>query len=294
MAITIFTEVTLPAGSYDLTDLPTTKDELAIKAADTGNDIFLKRAITQASSAIASYCSQIFQVETLVDTFDRQGRPDTVRQFYGPATLQLSRSPVVSVASLTENGTALVEGTDFRVDKKLGLVYRLSADSTKTVPWSLFPVVVTYSAGFTKFTTKSASVPGTGPFTITVDNATTFVLDKGVQYANGTPLVAVAGVPAVGQYAVVAGVYTFNAADANAAVVIFYVYAAVPDDVISAALRLITMRFKAKGRDPMLMQHSEPNIGEDRWWVGGAPKSAHFTPEIDNLLAPYRRIPVAA
>lgn len=70
------------------------------------------------------------------------------------------------------------------------------------------------------------SVPGTGPFTITVTNSTRFAADQGVVYAaNGLPLIAVASSPAQGQYSVsAAGVYTFASADASAGVLISYTY----------------------------------------------------------------------
>ncbi len=55
--------------------------------------------------------------------------------------------------------------------------------------------------------------------TIQAVPAALFVADDGVAYAaNGTALVAVTGVPGVGQYAVNAGLYTFNAGDSNAQV----------------------------------------------------------------------------
>lgn len=53
--------------------------------------------------------------------------------------------------------------------------------------------------------------------TRTVTNSATFVADYGVVYAaTGIPLTAVSAAPAVGQYAVSAGVYTFNASDNGA------------------------------------------------------------------------------
>jgi hypothetical protein len=73
------------------------------------------------------------------------------------------------------------------------------------------------------------SVPGAGPFTITVSNATHFVADQGVVYAlTGLPLVAVASAPATGQYAVNAatGVYTFATGDLGAGVLVSYTFVA--------------------------------------------------------------------
>jgi hypothetical protein len=60
---------------------------------------------------------------------------------------------------------------------------------------------------------------------ITVNNSSTFVADQGVVYAaTGLPLIAVASAPAVGQYAVVSGIYTINASDENTNLLISYTY----------------------------------------------------------------------
>lgn len=65
-------------------------------------------------------------------------------------------------------------------------------------------------------------------------------------------------------------------------------YEDIPADVQEAALRLITMRFKAWGRDPMLIQQDQPNLGSQRWWVGGqAGQNGAYPPEIAGLLEDY-------
>lgn len=64
--------------------------------------------------------------------------------------------------------------------------------------------------------------------TITVGNVGSFVSDGGVKYhGSGTPLAVVASNPALGQYSVFAGVYTFNTADESANVDITYSFSAV-------------------------------------------------------------------
>src|SRR6266480_3193373 len=65
---------------------------------------------------------------------------------------------------------------------------------------------------------EAATVPATTPFTIAVANAASFADDLGVYYANGNN--------AGGQYSVntATGIYTFAAADANAALAISYLY----------------------------------------------------------------------
>lgn len=74
----------------------------------------------------------------------------------------------------------------------------------------------------------SSNEPGTVPavttYTITVVNSATFAKDLGVTYADGNPMTQVASSPAQGEYSVAAGVYTFAAADASAAVLISYEY----------------------------------------------------------------------
>lgn len=72
---------------------------------------------------------------------------------------------------------------------------------------------------------ETHSVPGSGPYTVTVTHAATFLADEGVTIS-GTPLVKVGGSPATGQYAEAAGVYTFNSAQASASAAIAYKFRA--------------------------------------------------------------------
>ena len=72
---------------------------------------------------------------------------------------------------------------------------------------------------------EAQSVPASTPFTVSVTNAGQWQDDCGVVYAaSGLPLAKVASAAAAGQYSVAAGVYTFNASDAGAAVLISYTY----------------------------------------------------------------------
>ena len=68
---------------------------------------------------------------------------------------------------------------------------------------------------------EAGTVPASGPYTITTAHAAAEVQDLGVTIA-GTAQNLVSGAPAAGQYAYAAGVYTFPASAANAAVVIRY------------------------------------------------------------------------
>lgn len=70
---------------------------------------------------------------------------------------------------------------------------------------------------------ETDSVPATGPYTVAVAHAATFLADNGVTIS-GTPLTKVSGSPAAGQYSESAGTYTFNVAQASASAVIAYKY----------------------------------------------------------------------
>ena len=74
---------------------------------------------------------------------------------------------------------------------------------------------------------EAATIPASTPFTVTVANAASYNDDLGVYYAaTGKAFNRVTTPSAAGQYAVnfTTGVYTFAAADANAALLISYTY----------------------------------------------------------------------
>lgn len=74
---------------------------------------------------------------------------------------------------------------------------------------------------------EAASVPATpGPYTVTADNGANFVMDLGVYFAStGLPLKQVATSPGPGEYTVSAsGVYTFNAGQQGAGVLLNYLW----------------------------------------------------------------------
>jgi len=80
---------------------------------------------------------------------------------------------------------------------------------------------------------EPGAVPPTTTYTITVVNAAHFVTDYGVSYAaTGVPLqdVGAGSLTAAGQYKVdvATGVYTFDASDASALVIISYEYSSPP------------------------------------------------------------------
>ena len=86
--------------------------------------------------------------------------------------------------------------------------------------------------------TEAATIPAAGPYVVTVAKAAAWNGDAGVILAvSGVALVKVTGAPAAGQFAVAAGVYTFNVAQAGLAVSLAYT-TVMPADTLLA--RLIT------------------------------------------------------
>jgi hypothetical protein len=291
------TTVLSSAASYALTDLETVKDELSINDDDTSGDTWLTRAIAQVSKAIMNDTNRVFAPEYVQDAFDvRRARYQVPN---GRRELQLSRWPVLAVASVTQildtsdTPQALVQGTDFRVDFIDGALSRLDANTGAVTAWEALPVTVKYSAGFGLAVQETHTVPAT-PYEVTVAQAADFSCDQSVSYADGTLLTPVGADPALGQYTVAAGVYTFNVADTDQALTFAYCTEQVPDDLVDATLQLVTARFRAKGRDPALTQRDTPGIGTERFWFGGAPGQAGpFPPAIEGLLDNYRA-PVVA
>lgn len=301
MGATIITTVTDPAPNYNLTDLATVHDELSIPTTDTTNDAFLNRAIAQASKVISNYCNRKFQVEGIQDLVYIEQDPYPYQVPGGIYPLQLSKYPLLSVSSVVQTiaidtTQALVDGTDYKVDAANGWLIRLNPFTGVATKWEALPVTVSYVGGYGANDDQATSVPGTGPYQVTVTRAASFSVDRGVSYTGGAALTKVTGAPAAGQYSVdpATGIYTFAAADAGAAVTISYSYNQIPDDLVDATLRLVTQRFKQKNRDPMLMSQTQPNLGEQRWWVGATPgQNGALPPEIAGLLDGTYRVPVA-
>jgi hypothetical protein len=130
-------------------------------------------------------------------------------------------------------------------------------------------VAVSYTAGYTiEVPAEAQAVPATpGPYTVAATNGATFYADRGVLLADGTPLTSSgASAPAPGQYqppqtgALPAGVYTFNAAQQGASVLLAYAYGAPPFDLQEACARLVAQMYRKRawiGQDSQV----QPGVG---------------------------------
>lgn len=283
----VITTVIAAAADYDLTDLSTVKSELGIT--NTTSDAFLGRGISQVSKAVSNECNRVFQVETLSDLFYLDRHRQVLQD---DNKVQLSRFPVLSVASVVEDAGLdteydLIQGTDYLLIPNTGILLRLEPSIGLRRRWRSKTLTVQYDAGYGTPTSNATTIPATpGPYTIT---PAVFDIDKGVVFTGGAALVAVPGAPAEGQYNIAAGIYTFNSADQGRSVTISFISENIPYDLVEATLRMVTLRYKQQGRDPMQVQLDQPGIGTQRWWVGTTPgQDGVFPPDIAGLLDNYR------
>ena len=80
-------------------------------------------------------------------TLRRETIVETIRMTRNESVLRLSRRFVDTVSSIAEDGTALVAGTDYEIDKAAGVLRRLDTDGN-IEEWPQSIVVCTYTAGF--------------------------------------------------------------------------------------------------------------------------------------------------
>lgn len=137
--------VTAAARTYDLVDIAAVREELSLT--DNSKNALLSRYITSASAMVAQYCNRVFPAETMTEQLwaSRDRWPRLVEG--GVPNLQLTRWPIQSVTSVTENGTALVANTDYAIDAANGQLIRLDGNAYPKL-WPVYPIVVVYSGGF--------------------------------------------------------------------------------------------------------------------------------------------------
>ncbi len=284
--------VLVSAASYDLTDLATAKDELNIASSDTTNDVWLARAITQVSAAAASYCNRVFTVETVKETFYlHHHQAERHHAMHAPRgrtePLQLSRYPVLSPPVTLRTGADTPSGMVLPFASTAGVAIGQPV-AHDNVPDD---TVVTGFVSNTSVTLSNAiiaDIPAGDPVTfgILVRVSEPGGASFGLSYGGDFVVEADAGQlirldRATGSPRPWAGLITTVLCQAG--------YAAIPDDLVDAVLRVVTGRFAAKGRDPLLKSQEQPGIGTQNYWIGSVPGvRGAFTEEIAGMLDQYR------
>lgn len=262
----------------DLTTLQHAKDWLGIT--DQNSDALLARMITSASKVILNFLNRSGLAATVYSD---------IMNGYGQNFMPLRQWPVISVTSLVFSGVTLTQQAQGNPPTNGYVLNDNPSDSaaggqqTVTLFGYCFPngrsaVTANYVAGY-QITNEAHTVPAT-PYAVQPD--VTWLQDGGVTLANGTPLTKVAASPAAMQYIVSAtGLYTFNAAQAAATVLITYSY--VPQDVEQACWELVGLRYREKDR-----------IGVQTKSLGGQETVSYFKgnmpPDVQATLQNYMRV----
>ena len=270
--VLVAAQATSPAGAYDLTDLATVHDELSLPTVDTQNDAFLSRAITQVSTAIATYCKRVFAVEAIQDQFFIQQDPYPWQNPAGVFALQLSRWPLVAtgVASFTgnTNGTSDVTGISSMAGIEEGQLI-FAADGTVPAGTTILSLgagaLVMSNAATSNETALSLSTGVQVVQELSVGNTQTLVYGQDFTIdANKGWLVRLdkftgvatkwESIPTTVQYQ--AGYGSASSGEGSST------GPGIPFDLVDACLRLVTARFRARGRDPLI-------VSQDRQGAGG-------------------------
>jgi len=259
----------------------------------SSDDALIARLITDVSGAIYGYLSR----PTLM--------PRSITERYngsGKRRLYLRQYPVIAIASLTVDDVAVpaapppqaggswppsgylldpwdgappghIQALDLFGVFSLGQSYCAFAPGRQNV-------VIAYTAGY-QVSAEAAAVPSS-PFQVAAQAPYgPWSSDAGVTYANGAALAKVSGSPGVGQYAVAAGVYTFAAADAGAAVLISYGF--IPAAINNACIEWVAERYRYRTR-----------IGQSAQTVQGQQTASYSLKDIPDFirasLDPYRSV----
>lgn len=296
MGLQSIVTVLVPAASDLLIDLPTVKTELNIGSADTSNDAWLTLVIGQVTSSIESFCNRKFAIEQV---------QDLIYMEWGSGLLELSRWPLVNFALVPlaapaqPGDTELNFGSGYEAAAALPGVLSgpgLAAGSTFALSGAALtlnqPVAAAMAAGAPIAIGIEAVQAITAPVGLQptglsgggalAQNVLAASIDYGIDARKGflTRLNPATGTRA--SWEARPTTITYSAG-----------YAAIPADVVVAALRWIAWRWYERGRDPTLKSIAQPMAGTESFGVGGPPMSGGVPAEIADLLSHYR-VPVVA
>lgn len=126
----IFT-VTTAASDRSLLTIGQLRD--AVGAVDKTQDARLRDLGRRATGAIMRACC-IRGAGVTPPTLRKESLAETFRLEHRTEKLVLSRRPILSIASITENGTAL-DASQFEIEAEAGIVHRLDAAGGRR-PWA--------------------------------------------------------------------------------------------------------------------------------------------------------------
>jgi len=228
-------------AQFDLVSLADVKSWLSITTNDATRDAALSRTITQISRAIYNYMNR----GTIL--------PQTITEYYsgGRDRIQLRNWPVISIVQVTADELEIPESVSLRSSgywlepAEIG-----SPGSMQILQFrGYFPlqmrsnIRVTYTTGYLH--AETWVIPTTPTFSVMMPYGK-WASSYSVSRSDGTSLTEVASSPAIGEYTVQDGVYTFSAVDSGQQVIIQYGF--IPADLASVATEWIAYRWSSKDR----------------------------------------------
>ncbi|MGH6967571.1 MAG: hypothetical protein ACREEN_00505 [Stellaceae bacterium] len=279
-------------GAYDLTTLAVVKSELTMT--DTENDTILQQYITQESDVISRYCNRVFQVEGVQNTVWIERDP-TNFMAHGPLwSLQLSRWPIPFTTSTTFTGNT--HGTNVVDGISAGAIAQLKAGMmvfAGDLPTGAMVQAVNIGSGSITLSTAVSDMMTGVSFTTGISVVVTGGDDAPLTLVQGTDFMVNPTTGALLRLSSTTG-QVIQWPFLPLTTIFPAGYAALPGAVQDAAIRLVTARWKQRGRDPTVKQENQPGLGGPQYWVGTIPGSrGSMPPEIADKLDNFR-VPMAA
>lgn len=265
--------VIVPAVSYDLVDLDTVKDELGITVATY--DDRLRRMIAQVSLALSRYCNRAFTLEEIEDRIYWRAASQLMQ-------IQLARYPLARYAfpvttAAVASGSVLPVRDVSAIEEQM----RVSADGVTNG---------TVVSSVTASGDGSGNVTLSAPVTAAIASGTTIGFGLTVVETDGDPLYPMVDFtidPLSCQLLRLASDGVSPSRWGTAALTIRYSagYYEIPDDLQTAALQWITLRWNARGRDLALRSIEIPGVLSETYWVGG--DMPGIPREVTDMLSAY-------
>jgi hypothetical protein len=308
-------------SSAALASLADVKDELDIPTTDTSNDARLTRFIAEESASIARYCNRVFGLATWQDLFrpQRDVRGEGVRGAHNP--LKLARAPLLNNAVLftgtTTAGNRYVSAIPSTAGLAAGMpVYGTGLPGTQSSPTfgsgipagtvidQVTPTSVLLSAAATASNTAAAFTAGLSVVETIANVSTQLIAGQDFEIDAGSLLPGDEGRGLLYRLNELGHPRTWPPSEI---VVNYQAGYALPDDdydssiqtlpadLKSVCVRLVVWRYRARGRDPMLVERTQTQaLGSERYWVGPTPgQSGPWPADIMSVVDLYR-VPVVS
>ena len=137
-------EITTAATDRTLLSLTEARVAAGLASTDTSQDATIETLRARISATLARECGVVTDGVTPA-TLRQETITETVRLAASEEHLLLSRLPIVSITSITEDGIAL-DTDEFETNRGTGQVWRLDSDTR--IYWPAVKVTIVYVAGW--------------------------------------------------------------------------------------------------------------------------------------------------